>query len=156
MAKLSIEITKSYGVLKAKAEMKERVADIIMTALREEFGAEAVGCVRINSPTTGKGENQIGVVCADIAEDGGVFDGALTIKLTAKDWCDRVGEKSTKPAWSYDDAKDAYDAWEAETAAKNAEKEKTKAENAAKAKELAEKRKAEAEAKKKAKEDEGQ
>lgn len=154
MAKMNIEITKSFGVLKAKATMKERVEAVIQAALLAEFGR--VGKVRINSPTTGKGENQLAVVCADITEDGGVFDGCLTIKLTAKDWCDRVGEKQTKPAWSYDDARDAYDAWEAETEAKNAEKEKTKAANAAKAKELAEKRKAEAEAKKKAKEEEGQ
>ena len=156
MARLTIEINKNFGVLKGKATMKDRVEEVIVAALRAEFGEEGVKNVRINSPTTGKGENQIGVICADVTEDGGVFDGCLTIRLTAKDWCDRVGTKQTKLAWSFDDAVAAYDAWKAESEAKEAEREKTKAENAAKAQALKEQRKAKAEAKKKAKEDEGQ
>ena len=38
MAKMNIEITKSFGVLKAKATMKERVEAVIQAALLAEFG----------------------------------------------------------------------------------------------------------------------
>lgn len=151
MGKLSINVTKDFGVQKAKDTMKARVAEVILTALREEFGEEAADWVRIipaSDPT--KGTNEIGCVCADISEDGGIFDGAITIKITGKDWTDRVGTKQVKPAWSYEDARAEYENWMTTTAEKQAtklaaKKEKMKADAEARAK-----RKAEAEAKKKA------
>lgn len=126
MAKLSIEVNKNFGVLRAKSTMREELTTVIMNALNAYYGESASSMVRVNSPTTGKGENLIGVNCADIAEDGGVFDGCATIKVTVKDWCDRVGQKATKPAWDYESAKDAYTAWEEEQAEKAAAKEAAK------------------------------
>lgn len=154
MAKMNITISKDYGVQKAKTEMKERVAEVIIAALRAEFGEEAANKVRIvpeSDPT--KGTNEIGCVCADISEDGGVFDGCVSIKITGKDWTDRVGTKAVKSAWSFEDAKKDYDDWVQTTAEKKAatleaKKAKMKADAEARAK-----RKAEAEAKKKAKEE---
>ena len=152
MAKMNITISKEYGIQKAKTEMKERVAEVIIAALRAEFGEEASGMVRIipaSDPT--KGTNEIGCVCADISEDGGVFDGCVSVKITGKDWVDRVGTKAVKSAWSYEDARAEYENWVTETAEKKAatleaKKAKMKADAEARAK-----RKAEAEAKKKAK-----
>ena len=152
MAKMNITVNKDNGVMKAKTAMKDRVAEVILAALREEFGEEAADMVRIipaSDPT--KGTNEIGVVCADISEDGGVFDGCCTIKITNKEWTDRVGTKAVKSAWSYDDARAEYESWITETAEKQAtkleaKKAKIKADAEARAK-----RKAEAEAKKKAK-----
>lgn len=124
MAKLNIEISKSFGVLRAKSTMRDDIIATIIEALNAKYGDGTK--VRVNSPTTGKGENLIGVCCADITEDGGVFDGCATIKVTVKDWTDRQGAKATKPAWDYEGAKDAYAAWETEQAEKAAEKEKAK------------------------------
>jgi hypothetical protein len=154
MGKMNIVISKEYGIQKAKTEMKERVAEVIIAALRAEFGEEAADKVRIvpeSDPT--KGTNEIGCVCADIAEDGGIFDGCVSIKITGKDWTDRVGTKAVKSAWSFEDAKQDYDDWVKSTAEKKAatleqKKAKMKADAEARAK-----RKAEAEAKKKAKEE---
>lgn len=152
MGKLSISINKDFGVQKAKDAMKSRIAEVIIAALRAEFGEESSDWVRIipaSDPT--KGTNEIGCVCADVSEDGGIFDGAVTVKITGKDWTDRIGTKSVKPAWSYEDARAEYENWVQSTAEKKAatleqKKMKMKADAEARAK-----RKAEAEAKKKAK-----
>ena len=152
MAKMNITISKEYGVQKAKTAMKDRVAEVIIAALRAEFGEEAADRVRIvpeSDPS--KGTNEIGCVCADISEDGGIFDGCVSIKITGKDWVDRVGTKAVKSAWSFEDAKQDYDDWVRTTAEKTAatlEAKKTKAKADAEARA---KRKAETEAKKKAK-----
>lgn len=129
MAKLSIEVSKQFGVLRAKSTMREDLTTVIMNALNAYYGENASSMVRVNSPTTGKGENLIGVNCADVSEDGGIFDGCATVKITVKDWCDRVGQKTTKAAWDYEGAKDAYAAWEEEQAQKEAEKAAKKAAN---------------------------
>lgn len=63
MGKLSINITKDFGVQKAKDTMKSRIAEIIIAALRAEFGEEYADHVRIipaSDPT--KGTNEIGVI----------------------------------------------------------------------------------------------
>lgn len=122
MSKLSIEVSKTFGVLRAKSAMREELTTVIMNALNAYYGESASSMVRVNSPTTGKGENLIGVNCADIAEDGGVFDGCATVKITVKDWVDRVGQKTTKPAWDYESAKTAYTDWVDEQTQKEAEK----------------------------------
>lgn len=153
MGKMNISISKEYGIQKAKAAMKDEVAQVIIDALRARFGDEAAGWVRIipaSDPT--KGTNEIGVICADVNEDGGVFDGCCTIKITGKDWTDRIGTKQVKPAWSYEDAKAEYDSWVIETAEKQASKIETKKAKMKADAEARAKRKAEAEAKKKAKE----
>ena len=151
MGKLSITITKDYGIQKAKDAMKSRIAEVIIAALRAEFGEESADNVRIiPASDPAKGTNEIGVICADVHEDGGIFDGCCTIKLTGKDWVDRVGTKQVKPAWSYEDARAEYENWVQSTAEKKAatleqKKAKMKADAEARAK-----RKAEAKAKKKA------
>ena len=127
MAKLSIEVSKSFGVLRAKSTMREDLTKVILDALNAYYGENSANPVRVNSPTTGKGENLIGVNCADISEDGGVFDGCATVKITVKDWCDRVGQKATKVAWDYEGAKTAYTDWVDEQAQKQAQKEAEKA-----------------------------
>ena len=148
MAKMNISITKDFGISKAKETEKRGVAEVIMAALKAEYGDESAFYVREISPTTGKGENHICVLCADISEDGGIFDGPLTIKLTAKEWAERVGTKSVKPAFDFQSARDSYDSWVIESAEKAEKKAAEKAakiaaDNAARAK-----RKAEADAKK--------
>lgn len=154
MAKMTISIGKGEGNINmtaAKAAMRERATEVILTALAAEFGEDAAAMVRIVSESTGKGENYAAAAVADISEDGGVFDGCITVKVTVKDWCDRVGVKTVKPAWDFTGAREAYDAWTVDEAAKaeakKAQKEaKAKADAAARAK-----RKAEAEARKAAK-----
>ena len=154
MAKMVISVGKgkdSVGVTAAKSAMRERVYSVIVAALAAEFGAESAGMVRVESETTGKGESLAGAVVADISEGGGVFDGAVTVKVTVKDWTERVGTKTVKPAWDYEGARELYDKWVVdETAKKEAaaaqKKAKAEADAAARAK-----RKAEADAKKKAK-----
>lgn len=151
MPKMNIEVKKN-GVTAAKKAMKADVLRVIMAALAAEYGEDAPAMLRVVSPTTGKGVNTLGVICADVEEDGGIFDGVITIDLTAKDWTERVGPKTTKAAFDFEAAKAEYDAWEAAeaeaAAAKAAEAAKRKAaDEAARAK-----RKAAAEAKKAAKE----
>ena len=155
MSKLTITIGKGDGALNitaAKSAMRDKVYSVIMNALAAEFGAEGAGMVRIPSGSDAtKGDNVPAVICADINEDGGTFDGCVTVKVTVKDWNDRVGTKTVKPAWDYYAARKLYDDWVVMTEAKAAEK---AAANAAKAKADAEaraKRKAEAEARKKSK-----
>lgn len=151
MPKMNIEVKKN-GVTAAKKVMKEDVIRVIMAALAAEYGEDAPAMLRIVSPTTGKGVNTLGVICADITEDGGVFDGCVTIDVTNKEWTERIGPKTTKAAFDFEAAKAEYEAWEADEAAKAA----AKAEAAAKKKAADEaaraKRKAAAEAKKAAKE----
>lgn len=135
----------------AKAAIREWVQSLIITALQDALGEDAAGLVRVESETTGKGENLVGAIVADIMEDGGVFDAPITIKVTCKEWVDRVGVKTVKPAWDYAAAREQYDKWFAEDTAKKeaaaaSKKAKAEADAAARAK-----RKAEAEAKKKAK-----
>ena len=148
MAKLNITVTKDFGISKAKETEKRSVYDVIQAALIAEYGEDSAFYVREISPTTGKGENHLCVLCADISEDGGVFDGPLTIKVTAKEWCERVGTKSVKPAFDFDSARAEYEKWVVESAEKAEKKAAEKAakiaaDNAARAK-----RKAEADAKK--------
>lgn len=151
MAKLVITIGKGEGTVnmtKAKAMMRERVQEVILAALAAEFGEEAAGMTRIVSESTGRGENYPAAAVADITEDGGVFDGCIAVKVTVKEWCQRVGTKATKEPWDFEAAKAEYEAWVEETAQKEAEK---TAQKAAKIKADAEaraKRKAEADAKK--------
>ena len=151
MDKMSISVGKgkdSITATAAKAAIREWVQSLIITALQDALGEDAAGLVRVESETTGKGETLVGAIVADIMEDGGVFDAPVTIKVTCKEWVDRVGVKTVKPAWDYKDARKLYDAWYAadiakkeETAAKR--KAKAEADAAARAK-----RKAEADARK--------
>lgn len=147
MAKMGIIVGKN-GVTKAKKAMKGDVLAVIMTALKDAYGEDSVAMLRIVSPTTGKGVNTLGVICADVTEDGGIFDGCVTIDVTNKEWVERCGPKTTKPAFDFEAAKAEYEMWEAE----EAEKAAAKAEAAAKKKAADEaaraKRKAEAAAKK--------
>ena len=151
MGKMTIEVKKN-GVTSAKKAMKEDVLAVIMEALKAHYGEDAVAMLRTVSPTTGKGVNTLGVVCADVNEDGGIFDGIVTVDLTNKEWTERIGPKTTKAAFDFESAKAEYEAWEAD----EAEKAAAKAEAAAKKKAADEaaraKRKAAAEAKKAAKE----
>lgn len=151
MGKMTVEVKKN-GVTAAKKAMKEDVLAVVMAALKEAYGEDAVAMLRVVSAATGKGVNTLGVVCADVNEDGGIFDGVVTVDFTNKEWVDRIGPKTTKAAFDFEAAKAEYDAWEAA----EAEKAAAKAEAAAKKKAADEaaraKRKAAAEAKKAAKE----
>ncbi len=149
MAKMVISVGKGNGNINmttAKANIRDRVNAVIMNALIAEFGE--AGMVRIISESTGRGENLVGGIVADISEGGGVFDGCVTIKTTVKEWTERVGTKSVKPAWDYTSAREDYEAWVDEDAAKKAEKEATRAAKRAADEAARAKRKAEADAKK--------
>ena len=151
MDKMTISVGKGKDAITqtaAKAAIREWVQSLIITALQDALGEDAAGLVRVESETTGKGETLVGAIVADIMEDGGVFDAPITIKVTCKEWVDRVGVKTVKPAWDYVAARKLYDDWiVAETAKKEAaaasKKAKAEADAAARAK-----RKAEADARK--------
>ena len=147
MPKMNITVEKN-GVMKAKKAMKEDVLAIITAALKEAYGEDAVEMLRIVSPTTGKGVNTLGVVCADVEEDGGIFDGVVTIDITNKEWVERCGPKTTKPAFDFEAAKTEYEMWEAEETAKAAAKAEATAKKKAADEAARAKRKAEAAAKK--------
>lgn len=149
MAKMVISVGKGdncVNMTTAKAQMRDRVNEVIMNALIAEFGE--AGMIRIVSESTGRGENLVGSIVADISEGGGVFDGCVTIKTTIKEWTERVGTKSVKPAWDYPSAREDYEAWVEEDTAKKAEKEATRAAKRAADEAARAKRKAEADAKK--------
>lgn len=154
MDKMTISVGKGKDAITAtaaKVAIREWVQSLVITALQDALGEDAAGLVRVESETTGKGENLVGAIVADIMEDGGVFDAPITIKVTCKEWVDRVGVKTVKPAWDFAGARERYEQWFAEDTAKKeaaaaSKKAKAEADAAARAK-----RKAEAEAKKKAK-----
>lgn len=150
MAKLEIKIGKGEGTMTAtaaKALMKADVLQTIVEALNAKYGADAAGMLRVFNPENKGGTrpvNVLGVRCADITEDGGIFDGVLKLELTATEWCDRVGTKSTKRAFDWDTFANEYKAWAAEQEQKAADKAADKAKRdaeaaAAKAKREAEK-----------------
>ena len=154
MAKMIISIGKGEGnvnMTTAKAQMRARATEVILAALAAEFGEDAAGMVRVESETTGKGENLAAAIVADIAESGGVFDGCITVKVTVKEWVQRVGTKATKEAWDYEGAREVYDKWVADEEAKAEAKAATKAAKAKADAEARAKRKAEADARKAAK-----
>lgn len=149
MAKMVISVGKgseSVNMTTAKATMRDRVNEVIMNALIAEFGE--AGMVRIVSESTGRGENLVGGIVADISEGGGVFDGCVTVKVTVKEWAQRVGTKAVKEPWDYTSAREDYEAWVEEDTAKKAEKEATRAAKRAADEAARAKRKAEADAKK--------
>lgn len=149
MAKMVISVGKGNGNINmttAKSVIRDRVNEVIMNALIAEFGE--AGMVRIISESTGRGENLVGGVVADISEGGGIFDGCITVKTTVKEWTERIGTKSVKPAWDYTSAREDYEAWVEEDTAKKAEKEATRAAKRASDEAARAKRKAEAEARK--------
>lgn len=154
MAKMTISIGKGEGnvnMTTAKAQMRARATEVILAALAAEFGEDAAGMVRVESETTGKGENLAAAIVADISESGGVFDGCITVKVTVKEWCQRVGTKAVKEAWDYEGAREVYDKWVVDEAAKAETKATTKAAKAKADAEARAKRKAEADARKAAK-----
>lgn len=149
MAKMNIVIGKgndSVNMTTAKAVMRDRVNEVILAALAAEFGE--AGMVRIVSESTGRGENLVGGVVADISENGGIFDGCITVKVTVKEWAQRVGTKAVKEPWDYVAAREEFDTWTEEETAKKAEKEAAKVAKRAADEAARAKRKAEAEARK--------
>lgn len=151
MAKMTISIGKGEGNINmttAKAAMRDRVNEVILAALAAEFGEDAAGMVRIVSESTGRGENLVGGIVADVSENGGIFDGCVTVKVTVKEWAQRVGTKAVKEPWDYVAAREEYTAWEEEEATKKAEKEAAKAAKRAADEAARAKRKAEADARK--------
>lgn len=151
MAKMTISIGKGEGNINmttAKANIRDRVNEVILAALAAEFGEDAAGMVRIVSESTGRGENLVGGVVADISENGGIFDGCVTVKVTVKEWAQRVGTKAVKEPWDYIAAREEFDTWTKEETTKKAEKEAAKIAKRAADEAARAKRKAEAEAKK--------
>lgn len=148
MAKLNITIGKGEGCVNAttaKVLMKEDVYNCIIEALNARYGEDAarmlivMGNADCPADMRARGEYpakipakvEIGVKCANITENGGVYDGVQTIKITSKDWEDRTGATTTKESFDWDYAAGAYDEYARREAEKKAAKEANKARKAA-------------------------
>ena len=144
MAKLNITIGKGTGMVNAttaKTLQKEDVYQCIIEALNARYGEDSARMLIVmgNSdcpadmrargeyPAKIPAKIEIGVKCANITEDGCVYDGIQTIKVTSKDWEDRTGATTTKESFDWDYATGAYDEYARREAEKRAAKEADKA-----------------------------
>lgn len=118
-------ITKDYTATKAKAAAKADVISVLFAALVDIYGDENVAMVR-----TGNGDsktNEIGAVIGQAEVDGTTVPICVTVNASAKDFVERKTKSKTFPAFDFAAAKETYDNYLEEKAAKDAEKGASKA-----------------------------
>lgn len=118
-------ITKDYTTTKAKTDAKADVISVLFAALTDIYGDENVAMVR-----TGNGNsktNEIGVVIGHAEVDGTTVPICATVNASAKDFVERKTKSKIFPAFDFAAAKETYDNYLEEKAAKDAEKEASKA-----------------------------
>lgn len=146
---INVTISKDFGIGKAQAMAKARMTEVIMNALKAEFGEEETRMVRTGGFSNKV--NEIGVKMGTITEDGFEYDFVCTVNPIIKGHKDRKVGRNLVEGTVFDTIVEEYENWVKE----NEEKAKIKAENKAK-KIAADKKAREAKAKAKNSENDGE
>ena len=135
MAKVIFNGVEFKSATAVKAQARADVMDVIVNALKAEYGNDNVAKV---------GSNEYGVIVGQVTDkDGFPQDVVTTIKPTVKEWEDRKTDKREYEKYILSDVAKAY---EIETREKEEKKEQErKAKEEKKAKDKAEREKAKAE-----------
>ena len=122
---MNFTMSKDNSIAKIKAEAKVSVTDMLLEKLSEIFGAENVGMVRVGNSTSKS--NEIGVRLGTVTEGSETYDICATVNATAKEFVDRKTSKKTYTAFDFDAARQEYEDYLDDKAAKESEKAAAKA-----------------------------
>ena len=122
---MNFTMSKDNSIAKIKAEAKVSVTDMLLEKLSEIFGAENVGMVRVGNSTSKS--NEIGVRLGTVTEGSETYDICATVNATAKEFVDRKTSKKTYAAFDFDAARQEYEDYLDDKAAKESEKAAAKA-----------------------------
>ena len=113
------KITKDMGITKINATAKAEVNTIITNALVAVFGEDNVAMVRTGGSSA---VNVLAVRVGTLTDaDGYEHDLCVTVDATVKSYKEKVTKKYTVEAFDFDAAKDRYDEYLTDKAAKAAE-----------------------------------
>ena len=113
------KITKDMGITKINATAKAEVNTIVTNALIAAFGEDNVAMVRTGGSSA---VNVLAVRVGTLTDaDGYEHDLCVTVDATVKSYKDKVTKKYTVEAFDFDAAKDRYDEYLTDKAAKAAE-----------------------------------
>ena len=121
---MNFTMSKDNSIAKIKAEAKVSVTDMLLEKL-SEIGAENVGMVRVGNSTSKS--NEIGVRLGTVTEGSETYDICATVNATAKEFVDRKTSKKTYAAFDFDAARQEYEDYLDDKAAKESEKAAAKA-----------------------------
>lgn len=124
---MNYKLDNNTSVTKIKATAKADMVNLLIEALVEKFGEDAVGMVRTISPA-GTGTNEIGVVVGNVDKNGESLPLVLTINATVKEFENRSTAKKTYNAYDFAFARKCYDHYISDKADKDADKAKKKTE----------------------------
>lgn len=124
---MNYKLDNNTSVTKIKATAKADMVNLLIEALIEKFGEDAVGMVRTISPA-GTGTNEIGVVVGNVDKNGESLPLVLTINATVKEFENRSTAKKTYNAYDFASARQCYDNYISDKADKDADKAKKKTE----------------------------
>lgn len=114
------KITKDMGITKINATAKAEVNTIVTNALIAAFGEDNVAMVRTGGSSA---VNVLAVRVGTLTDaDGYEHDLCVTVDATVKSYKDKVTKKYTVEAFDFDAAKDRYDEYLTDKAAKAAAK----------------------------------
>ena len=122
---MNFTLNKEMTIAKIKSEAKASITDMLLEKLSEIFGAENVGMVRVGNSTSKS--NEIGVRLGTVTEGSETYDICATVNATAKEFVDRKTSKKTYAAFDFDAARQEYEDYLDDKAAKESEKAAAKA-----------------------------
>lgn len=130
MSIMHFEVSKDMTPTKIKNAAKARLQELFIEFLKNEFGDENVAMIQTGTATSPKRE--IGFICGDVKlENGEIVHLVASDNPTCKEFNEHKTDKGKfVPAFDFGAASDAYAAWAAGKAEKEAEKEANKAKNA--------------------------
>lgn len=125
-------ITKEYGFTKISADVKAGMYDVIIPALKAQYGDENVAWGRVGLNTSSP--KNVLLIRAGVLTDEEGYEHDLISSLdgSVKSYKEKKTSKYTVPVVDFDEAVEAYEAYLTDKATKQAEAEAKKAERKAK------------------------
>lgn len=119
---MAIQMTKEMTETMIRDAVRARVAQFVFEALQGgEF--EDVQNLRLVSGSDKKSaKNTIGVIADRVEKDGTETPISVTVDITVKPFVDKKTDKKTTKVFDFAGAKETYDKWLADKAAKEKEK----------------------------------
>ena len=119
---MAIQMTKEMTETMIRDAVRARVAQFVFEALQGgEF--EDVQNLRLVSGSNKKSaKNTIGVIADRVEKDGTETPISVTVDITVKPFVDKKTDKKTTKVFDFASAKETYDKWLADKAAKEKEK----------------------------------
>lgn len=127
---MTYTVDKTMTSAKVKSTVKADLTDLFIEFLKEKFGEESVGMLRVGNTSY---KNVIGAVIGTATSNGEELPITATIDITVKEF--ENGKTSTgkpKVAFDFTEARADYETYLTEKATKSEEKAKAKAEKIAK------------------------